>query len=83
MPYAIFLKCFILYKGNIEDYLKKCWFIAESKHIILEETFGKQENTTKLGFFVVAVFLYQDFLSKTVMTHKAAGEWRRPSFNPI
>ena len=83
MPYVIFLKYFILYKGNIEDYLKKCGFIVESKHILLEETFGKQENTIKLFFFVITAFFYQGFLSRTLTNHKAAREGRRPSFNPL
>ena len=46
-PCAIFLRCFIHYKRNIEEYLKKCGFSAESKQLFLEEIFGKQENTIK------------------------------------
>ena len=46
-PYAIFLRCFIHYKRNIEEHLKKCGFSAESKHLFLEEIFYKQENTIK------------------------------------
>ena len=45
--YAIFLRCFIHYKRNIEECLKKCGFSAESKQLFLEEIFGKQENTIK------------------------------------
>ena len=45
--YAIFLRCFIHYKRNIEEHLKNCGFGAESKQLFLEEIFGKQENTTK------------------------------------
>ena len=44
-PCAIFLRRFIHYKGNIEEHLKKCRFNAESKQLLLEEIFGKQENT--------------------------------------
>ena len=43
-PYAIFLGCFIHYKKNIEEHLKKCGFSAKSKQLFLEEMFGKQEN---------------------------------------
>ena len=46
-PYAIFLRCFIHYKRNIEEHLKKCGFSVESKQLLLEEIFGKQENTIK------------------------------------
>ena len=46
-PYAIFLRCFIHYKRNIEKHLKKCGFSAKSKQLFLEEIFGKQENTIK------------------------------------
>ena len=46
-PYAIFLRCFIHYKRNIEEHLKKSGFNAESKQLFLEEIFGKQENTIK------------------------------------
>ena len=46
-PYAIFLRCFIHYKRNIEEHLKKYRFSAESKQLFLEEIFGKQENTIK------------------------------------
>ena len=46
-PYAIFLRCFIHYKRNIEEHLKKCGFSAKSKQLFLEEIFGKQENTIK------------------------------------
>ena len=46
--YAIFLRCFIHCKRNIEEHLKKCGFSAESKQLFLEEIFGKQENTIKL-----------------------------------
>ena len=46
-PYAIFLRCFIHYKTNIEEHLKKCGFSAESKQLFLEEIFCKQENTIK------------------------------------
>ena len=46
-PYAIFLRCFIHYKRNIEEHLKNCGFSAESKQLFLEEIFGKQENTKK------------------------------------
>ena len=46
-PYAIFLRCLIHYKRNIEEHLKKCGFSAESKQLFLEEIFGKQENTIK------------------------------------
>ena len=46
-PYAIFLRCFIHYKRNIEEHLKKCGFSAESMQQFLEEIFGKQENTIK------------------------------------
>ena len=46
-PYAIFLRCFIHYKRNIEEHLKKCGFSVKSKQLFLEEIFGKQENTIK------------------------------------
>ena len=46
-PYAIFLRCFINYKTNIEKHLKKCGFSPESKKQFLEEIFGKRENTIK------------------------------------
>ena len=39
--YAIFLRCFIHYKRNIEEHLKKCGFSAKSKQLFLEEIFGK------------------------------------------
>ena len=46
-PYTIFLRCFIHYKRNIEEHLKKCGFSAKSKQLFLEEIFSKQENTIK------------------------------------
>ena len=46
-PYAIFLRCFIHYKRNIDERLKKCGLSAESKQLFLEEIFSKQENTIK------------------------------------
>ena len=46
-PYAIFLRCFIHYKRNIEEHLKKCGFSTKSKQLFLEEIFGKQENMIK------------------------------------
>ena len=45
--YAIFLRCFIHYKRNIEELLKKYGFSPESKQQFLEDIFGKQENTIK------------------------------------
>ena len=46
-PYAIFLRCYIHYKINIEEHLKKCSFSAKSKQLFLEEICGKQENAIK------------------------------------
>ena len=46
-PYAIFLRCFIHYKRNIEEHLKKCGCGAGSKQLFLEEIFSKQGNKTK------------------------------------
>ena len=46
-PDAIFLRCSIHYKRNIEEHLKKCGFSAKSKQLFLEEIFGKQEITVK------------------------------------
>ena len=51
-PYAKFLRCFIHYKRNIEEHLKKCGFSAESKQLFLEEIFYKQENTIKFCGFI-------------------------------
>ena len=48
-------------KAFIDDFQGKCGFSAESKHLFLEETYGKQENTITfllllLLFFSIRVF---------------------------